>query len=208
MFISCLQLTMWNIQVREFPKRQLNKKKTEGKQQAYAPGQACQEGFDQPNIRTLAFRLQCVKSEHCSVVSDSLRPNGLQPTRLACPWDSPGKNTGVGFHSLLQGSFSTQGSNPGLLRCRQILYPLSYQRLLYLISCTLLPSIIPDKFTGLLPPGMSKARFEFNCPCTQNLDPAKHLVNRYLLNEQMNSSTHFLPNNNVCGVLFIWAPLI
>ena len=37
-----------------------------------------------------------------SVVSDSLRPHGLQPTRLLCPWDSPGKNTGVGCHFLLQ----------------------------------------------------------------------------------------------------------
>ena len=40
----------------------------------------------------------------CSVTSDSLQPHGLQPTRLPCPWDSPGKNTGVVSHSLLQGS--------------------------------------------------------------------------------------------------------
>ena len=37
-----------------------------------------------------------------SVLSDSVRPHGLQPTRLLCPWDSPGKNTGVGCHFLLQ----------------------------------------------------------------------------------------------------------
>ena len=36
-----------------------------------------------------------------SVSSDSLRPHGLQPSRLFCPWDSPGKNTGVGCHFLL-----------------------------------------------------------------------------------------------------------
>ena len=41
------------------------------------------------------------------------------------PWDSPGQNTGVGSLSLLQGIFPTQGSNPGLLHCRQILYQLS-----------------------------------------------------------------------------------
>ena len=41
--------------------------------------------------------------------------------------DSPGKNTGVGCHALLQGIFPTQGSNPGLLDCRQILYHLSHQ---------------------------------------------------------------------------------
>ena len=37
-----------------------------------------------------------------SVVSDSVQPHGLQPTRLLCPWDSPGKHTGVGCHFLLQ----------------------------------------------------------------------------------------------------------
>ena len=42
--------------------------------------------------------------------------------------NSPGKNTGVGSHSLLQGIFPTQGSNPGLLHCRQVLYQLSHQR--------------------------------------------------------------------------------
>ena len=58
-----------------------------------------------------------------SVMSDSLQPHGLQPTRLLCPWNSPGKNIGVGCHSLLpQGIFPTQGLNPGLLHCRQILY--------------------------------------------------------------------------------------
>ena len=41
--------------------------------------------------------------------------------------DSPGKNTGVSCHALLQGIFPTQGSNPGLLHCRQILSPLSHQ---------------------------------------------------------------------------------
>ena len=40
---------------------------------------------------------------------------------------SPGKNTGVGCHFLLKGIFPTQGSNLGLLHCRQILYQLSYQ---------------------------------------------------------------------------------
>ena len=44
-----------------------------------------------------------------------------------CPWDSPGKNTGVGCRALLQGIFPTQGSNPGLSHCRWILYRLSHQ---------------------------------------------------------------------------------
>ena len=52
--------------------------------------------------------------------------NSLQPHELSCSWNSPGKNTGVCSHSLLQGIFPTQGSNPGLLYCRQTLYGLSY----------------------------------------------------------------------------------
>ena len=51
----------------------------------------------------------------CSVVSSSLQPHGLQPARLLCLWDFPGKNTGVGCHFLLQGFFPTQESNLCLL---------------------------------------------------------------------------------------------
>ena len=48
-------------------------------------------------------------------------------SRLLCPWDSPGKNTRVGCHFLLQGIFPTQGLNLGLLHCKWILYHLSHQ---------------------------------------------------------------------------------
>ena len=60
-------------------------------------------------------------------MSDALQPYGLYPARLLCPWDSPGKNIGVGCHALVQGIFPTQGLNPGLLHYRQILYHLSHQ---------------------------------------------------------------------------------
>ena len=63
----------------------------------------------------------------CSVVSDSLRPHGLQTARLLCSWNFPGKSTGVGCYFLLQGIFPTQGLNPGLPHCRQTLYRLSHQ---------------------------------------------------------------------------------
>ena len=63
----------------------------------------------------------------CSVVSDSLRSLGLQLARLHCPWNSPGKNTGVVNYSLLQEIFPTKGSNLGFLHCRQILHHLSHQ---------------------------------------------------------------------------------
>ena len=61
-------------------------------------------------------------SESHSVMSDSLWPHGL-----CSSWNSPGHNTGVGSLSLLQGIFPTQGLNPGLPHCRQILYQLSHQ---------------------------------------------------------------------------------
>ena len=59
-----------------------------------------------------------------SVTSDSLWPHGLYS-----PWNSPGQKTGVGSLSLLQGIFPTQGSDWGILHCRQILYQLSYRRM-------------------------------------------------------------------------------
>ena len=60
---------------------------------------------------TVSFEYQLWCAEHLwymllfshHVMSDSLRPYGLQPTKLLCLWNSPGKNTGVGSHFLLQG---------------------------------------------------------------------------------------------------------
>ena len=62
------------------------------------------------------------ESEGHSVVSDSLRPRGLNS-----PWNSPGQKTEVCSLSLLQEIFSTQGLNPGLPHCRQNLYQLSHK---------------------------------------------------------------------------------
>ena len=73
----------------------------------------------------LNLMTQCMCVSH-SVVSD-LWSHGLQPTRLLCPWNSAGKNTGVGCHFSLQGIFLTQGSNTGLQYHRQFLYCLSHQ---------------------------------------------------------------------------------
>ena len=64
------------------------------------------------------FLLTYMKSENCSVMSDSLRPH-----ELYSPWNSPGKNNGVGSLSLLHGIFPAQG----FLRCRWILYQLIHK---------------------------------------------------------------------------------
>ena len=69
------------------------------------------------------------KSVSCSVISWTV-------ARLPCPWNTPGKRTGVGCHTLIQEIFSTQGMNPGLPHCRQILYRLSHQGSIWTIwSC-------------------------------------------------------------------------
>ena len=66
----------------------------------------------------------CIVTQSCPTL---LQPHGLQLSRLLCPCSFSGKNNGVGSHSHLQGILLTQGSNPSLLHCRQILYHLSHQ---------------------------------------------------------------------------------
>ena len=75
-----------------------------------------------------------VESESRSVMFNSLWPHGLYS-----PWNSPGQNTGVGNLSLLQAIFPTQGSNPGLLHCRRILYQLSHNGSPRILGCVAYP---------------------------------------------------------------------
>ena len=75
-----------------------------------------------------------------SVMSDSLWTHGLYS-----PWNSPGQNTGVGSHSLLQGIFPTHGSNPGLPYCRWVLYQLRHQGSPRVGSLSLLQGIFPTQ---------------------------------------------------------------
>ena len=72
---------------------------------------------------TLWTRVKVLVAQACHLFA----PHGLSPARLLCLWNSPGKDLGVGCHSLLQGIFLTQGSNPDLPHCRQIPYHLSHQ---------------------------------------------------------------------------------
>ena len=77
--------------------------------------------------RTLVVGLCCAILS-CSVMIDSFWPHGpYTPPASSVHGDSPGKNTGVDSHALLQGIFPTQESNPGLQHFRQILYHLSHQ---------------------------------------------------------------------------------
>ena len=76
-------------------------------------------------LRTSLVLLSALRS--CSVVSSSLWSHGLRAAKLLCPWDFPGKNTGVGCHFLLQGSFLTRGLNPHPLHWQGDSLPLSHQ---------------------------------------------------------------------------------
>ena len=72
------------------------------------------------NLRSIKCGLVfCVECVSHSVISNSLQPHGLGPARLLQLWSSPGQHTGVDCHFLLQGILQTQGSNLGLLHCRQ-----------------------------------------------------------------------------------------
>ena len=87
----------------------------------------CLSTMWETQIQSLGWEdlLEKEMATHSSILAWKI-PWTEEPGRLLCPWNSPGKNTEVGCHSLLQGIFPTQGLNLGLPHCRQILYQLSY----------------------------------------------------------------------------------
>ena len=76
--------------------------------------------FMMPNLQSNFLNLVSGKllihnsliSQTPSAISNSLRPHGLQPARLLCPWNSPDRNPGVGCHFLLQGDLSDREIKP------------------------------------------------------------------------------------------------
>ena len=78
-----------------------------------------------PGKPTLRYAMLCLVAQSCPTLCNPMDRGAWQGKVHG---DSPGKNTGVGCHAFLQGIFPTQGSNPGLLHCRQILYWLSHER--------------------------------------------------------------------------------
>ena len=65
----------------------------------------------------------CLVSQPCPILCN---PIDCSPPGSSVHGDSPGKSTGLVCHALLQGIFPTQGSNPGILLCRRILYGLGF----------------------------------------------------------------------------------
>ena len=91
----------------------------------------------------------------CSDVSDSLRPHGQQPSRLLCPWNFPGKNTGVGSHFLSRGS-SWPSDQPG--SPAGLLLAVAAAAAALLQSCPTLCYPIDSSPPGSLVPGILQAR--------------------------------------------------
>jgi len=90
--------------------------------------------FFSPHIPVILFMLRCHSEKYSLTVLCFLLscvwlcdPMYCSPPGSSVPGDSPGRNTGVGCNTLLQGIFPTQGLNPGLLHSRQILYHLNHQ---------------------------------------------------------------------------------
>ena len=142
-------------------------------------------------------------------MSDSAQPHTRQPTRLPCPWDSPGKNTGVGCHFLLQRIFPTQGLNPGLLYCRQTLYHLSHQgspsiclaTAKSLQSCPTLRNPIHGSPPGSPVPGILQARIlvggHFLLQCMKVKSESEVAQSYPTLSDLMDCS---LPGSSVHGI--------
>ena len=123
------KLTLGNILVNWFPwdpTRGLKQRQTKD-QESWLFKKYTTKGLYYWLFSTLINIFTSGKKWSCSVVCDCLRIHGLQLTRLLCPWNFPGKSTGVGCHFLLQGIFLTQGSSLGLPHCRQRLYRLIHQ---------------------------------------------------------------------------------
>ena len=77
-----------------------------------------------PSSLVFKASMPCLVARSCLTLWN---PMDCSPPGSSVLWDSPGKNTGMGCHALLQRILPTQGSNPGLPHYRQILYPLRHQ---------------------------------------------------------------------------------
>ena len=113
------------------------------------------------------------ESESDSVMSSSWQPHGLYS-----PWNSPGQNTRVGSLSLLQGIFPTQGLNPGLPHCRQVLHQLSHKGSPRIMECVASPfsngSSQPRNGTGV---SCIAGRFFTNSAIREALNNSEETVN-------------------------------
>ena len=139
--------------------------------------------------------------------------HGLQPIKFLCPSDFPGKNTGVGCLTLLQGIFPTQGSNPSVLHCRQTLLAEPHEKPKTVDRQTEIDrsvqfshSVVSD---SLRPHGLQHARLPCpsptprvcsdSCSSSRSVMPSNHLILCHppLLLPAIPSSIRVFPNESI-----------
>ena len=139
----------------------------------------------------ICILLVCMKGSEVAQSCPTLPPHGLQLTRLLCPWNFPGKSTGVGCHFLLQGIFLTQGSNLGLPHCRQTLYLLSHQGSCHCMYSRQQQGILQS--TG----NSQQLRMTYNGKVINQWPNFQQLFPDYFLNLQRYISIHSLPHKRI-----------
>ena len=127
-------------------------------------------------------------------MSDSTTPWTVA-TRLLCPWDSPGKNTRVGCHFLLQGIFPSQGLNLGLLHCRQILYQLSYEG-------------SHDEDNGPVPPTLQQATADLHLPLPDTHGHSQESLSQSLVGSLLLSPGSWCAEHFVCALQESISPVL
>ena len=104
----------------------------------------------------------CLVTQSCLTLCN---PMNCSPPGSFVHGNSPDLNTGVVYHDLLQGIFPTQGSNPGLPHCRQILYHLYHQGSPYIILYYIIySSVMSDFFVAVQPHGLQHTRLPYPSP--------------------------------------------
>ena len=131
----------------------------------------------------------------CSALQSSLtllQPRGLQPTRLLCPWDSPGKKTRVGCHFLLQGIFPTQGSNSSSVLAGRFFttHPAAKPSLLFWVNNL-------NVFKLLFNNTCQKKPFTFTVPRTREMFKTHHYYYARFLLLQRRGSGRCFPSHDV-----------
>ena len=129
-----------------------------------------------------------------------------QPTRLLCPWNSPGKDSGVGIHSLLWGIFPTQGPNLGLLHCRQLLYHLSHQvsPILIIYSAHITYLVVSN---SLWPHGLQPTRLlcPWNFPSRNTGVECHFILQGIFLTQGLKPYLFHLHHWQVDSLLLVWS---
>ena len=128
------KLKLYNLIYMKNPERVVSE--TESKLPALWPGEKCWKWLLLSHSRELFVVFEMFQNKIVLTVTQlhkfikviyNMHIHDISYTTKFCPWNFPGKSTGVGCHFLLQGIFPTQGSSPGLSHCRQMLYHLSHQ---------------------------------------------------------------------------------